>query len=156
MFLKDSLTNANDLRIAKLYSAMKVDKMYGGHILGIETVKVVPFFVLIKKTSKGYIVIPTEKFKTNQLVFENASSEHDIIVNKTNVNNRYRKPTTLCPDLENKMLSNEELVRFAQMVETINAELPSDYAEEKLKLVCLQQNELLNERIARQEIAQSL
>lgn len=151
MFFKDDLTNVNDLRIAKLYNVTKVEKLYSGKIYGIETAKVVPFFVLIKKTNKGYVVIPTQKFKTNKIVFENVGNQHDLVVNKTNINNRYRKPISLFPELEGKKLTNEELVKFAEMIETINAELPAEYAEEKLKLVCMKQNQMLSKVEVKEE-----
>lgn len=143
MALKENLTNMNSLRIAKLYSIVKVEKLYNGSICGIETAKVVPFYVLIKKTSRGFMVVPTEKFQTNKIVFENAGNEHDLIVNKTRKNNRYIKPATLVPELANKKLTNEELIHFAKLIETVNAEFPAEYAAQKLKLACMQQNEII-------------
>lgn len=138
------MTNAEDLRIVKLYSVFKVDKNSRGQIEGIETVKLVPYFVLVKKFGDVYRVVPTSKLQIASNVYESSSKEHQIIINKMRQNNRYRKPIHLSAKLQGKTLTMEQLVKFAEEIEKVNSNLSQKSAEKQLEVVCEKMANLLN------------
>ena len=130
------MTKAEDLRIVKLYIVLRVDKTSRGLIEGVETVKLVPYFVLVKKFGDIYRVVPTSKLQIASNVYENSLKEHQIVINKMRQNNRYRKPIHLSAKLRGKSFTMEQLVQFAEEIEKINSNLSQKNAEKQLEAVC--------------------
>lgn len=137
------MTKAEDLRIVKLYSIVNLQENSSGDIEDIEIAKAVPFFVLAKKTGKTLKVVPTEKLIVSKPIYENVANLHDLIVNKTNKNNRYRKPVHLCSDLSGKEFNKEQLIAFAEQIEKIDADLSPKVSKKLLEDVCLKTSKSL-------------
>ena len=137
MFDKYKMVRAEDLRIVKLYNITKLDTNEAGDIEGIETAKVAPYFVLVKKDgAHKFSLVKTPKLDLEGQIYENVGELHQLVVNKTRYNNRYRKPIHLCQELQGHKFTQEQLEIFAENVEGISAEQPAKYAESQLKKVC--------------------
>ena len=128
--------NMEDLRIVKLYGVYKVVKNNVGDVENIETVKMVPYFVLVKKYGRNYRVVPTSKLEITKTVKEFSDTQYDIIINKMRKNNRYRKPHSLCPALGGKSLTIEQTTAFAERIQQINSNLSEEVTEKLLKYAC--------------------
>lgn len=141
------MVKAEDLRIVKLYSVVNIKKDSRGFINEIEYAKAVPFYVLVKKTGSSYCVIPTSKLKIKEKIVTSSTKPHQLLVDKTRKNDRFRKPIHLIRDLNGKQFTPEQLIAFAEKVENISANLPVDIADEQLKNVCKNAlNDILNQK----------
>ena len=128
--------NMNDLRIVKLYGVNKVIKNNLGNVENIETVKMVPYFVIVKKYGNQYRVVPTSKLAVTKIVKEFSDTQYDIIVNKVRKNNRYTAPSTLCPALRGRILTVEQTKAFAESIQSINSNLSEETTERLLTAAC--------------------
>ena len=57
-------------------------------------------------------------------------------------NNRYVNPVEICPELNGKELTKEQLIEFATKIETIGSYLPTNIVSSRIKEVC---NDVENE-----------
>lgn len=130
------MTNVNDLRIVKLYHIHSFDKDEYGRVYGTNVVKDKPYFVLVKKVGNEYVIVPTEKFATKDVAKEYSKKPYDLIIKKERRNNRYRKPFHICEQLNGKVLTKEELIKFATLVESINCDSPENITTARLQDVC--------------------
>ncbi len=139
--------SAKNLRIAKLY----VNKITGAFDFGgtaSELVHAVPFYVLLVVKGKRFMVVPTEKLKINGYITADNNKPYALTVLKTHKNNRYRKPVTLCADLEDKFFNKNDLLKFAEKVEQVDA-TNYDYMETEKQLgkICFEMNEMVKGEI---------
>lgn len=139
--------SAKNLRIAKLY----VNKTTGAFDFGgtaNELVHAVPFYVLLIVKGRKFMVVPTEKLKVNGFITADNNKPYALTVLKTHKNNRYRKPVTLCADLQDKYFNKKDLLLFAQKVEQVDA-TTYDYIETEKQLgkICYDMNELVKGEI---------
>ena len=126
----------NDLRIVKLYGVKNVIKNNLGNVENIETVKMVPYFVVVKKYGNQYRVVPTSKLAVTKVVKEFSDTQYDIIVNKVRKNNRYTEPYAFCPELRGKTLTVEQAQAFAESIQNINSNLSEEVTEKLLTAAC--------------------
>ena len=141
------MVKAEDLRIVKLYSIVQLTENSVGDVEDVEIAKAVPFFVLVKKTGKNFKVVPTQKLTISRPIYENVANLHDLVINKTNKNNRYRKPVHLCSELNGKLFNKEQLINFAEQIEKVNADLPTSESKKQLEEICLSASKNLNSNI---------
>lgn len=148
--------NTNNLRIVKLYSIVHKEVDDYGRQVGIETAKVVSNYVLVEKLrDKSFRIIPTESFAPTARVLSYSNELHQLVIKKTKLYNRYRKPTSLCPEIANKNLSLEEAEILAEGIASVDSNFKdaNELAEEtkELKRVC----ESFNLELAKMRKAES-
>lgn len=136
------MTRVNDLRIVKLYRVHSFDRNELGYICGTNKAKAAPFYVLVKKYGNSYRIVPTEKFSTDEYVYEDSIVQHSLVLRKERRNNRYVNPVEICPELNGKELTKEQLIEFATKIETIGSYLPTNIVSSRIKEVC---NDVENE-----------
>lgn len=140
----------NNLRIVKIYSIVHKDVDENGNQIGLETAKAVPFYVLVEKHNSFYRIIPTANFAPKMDAVVDGSVLHQFVIKKTNRYNRYRKPTTLCPELTNKTLTYNETKALAEKISTINSDFftQDDVEKETKQLteICQNFNKMLNDK----------
>lgn len=138
--------NVNDLRIVKVYMNHKKDVDEYGNVVGTETVKAYPSFMLVEKKGDYYLTIPAEKGQSQNIISTNSSELYDLVIKKTNKNNRYRKPYHLCKELDGKIITKQQAQDFAKILSDIDCDVTIDIKtqENNLKLACQKFNSMLN------------
>lgn len=139
------MTNINDLRIVKLYHVHSFDKDIFGNIVGTNYSKIYDRFVLVKKCGNEYKIVPTPNMPTKAVAHLYSDEQYSLIVMKERTNNKYRKPYHICPELEGKGLTKDELITFATLVESVNCEKPAQVTTMQLKEVCNRMEHILEQ-----------
>lgn len=137
------MTNINDLRIVKLYHVHSFDTNDYGFVVGTNLVKDRSNFVLVKKCGNKYKIVPTSDSTRTQVVELHPEELYRLTIKKERRNNRYRKPFHICPELEGKHLTKDELIRFAQIVDSIDSNACESRTSEELYDACEEMEQII-------------
>ncbi len=143
------MIDVRNLRIVKIYIVVHQELDDYGHQIGIESCKATENFVLVEKLGNNYRIFPTSKFSPTILAKLNPTEAHDLFVKKTSTRDRYRKPIHLFKELDGKLISTKDAIKFGEMVACIDSnfeEIDTPKKTIELANVCEQFNKYLERK----------